>query len=526
VTGVLDLLERSAGTEAWMLFVPESKDRVPFADVWQDAATAADWFSARTAEGDTVAMVLTGTRASVTAMLGAWRAGLRIASLPDPSRMATNDYVALLRHVQADVVPSLVVVPPSAMTHLPPVGVPLAPHEASTAGGPPGRRDYAGGFVQYTSGSTQRPAGVRLTADAIAAGISAIIDRFRGVVHDPVICSWLPLSHDMGLFGGCLASLVAAPEAPNATGTCLIDTALFARQPRVWLRTCTEVEASITVSSVLGLELACRLSGRPGEIDLSRLETCIVGAEQVRMEVLDRFVERYRPLGLAPHAIRPSYGLAENTLAVTIPEFGAPLVARTIEALEISTVVGDGTRVVSCGSPVPGTEVRIANADAAGVGEIAIRGDALFQGYTGGREPRCDGDWFLTGDMGTMVDGCLYPVGRSDDMIVARGLNIMPTEVEALAADVLGRVCKAAAAVPDGDGAFEIVVELSTATASFPDLAAALRSACARRFSVAPTRVVAVPRGMLPRTASGKIRRVSTRWMLDRAEFEVLAQHG
>lgn len=520
---LLDIFEDAAASGAWIDFASDA-GRVPFEDLWKRSERAAAWMAERFEPGETVALVLSARPDAVCALLGAWRAGLTVASLPDPARTTLTEYRRFLQRVAVDVRPRLLLTaaPTAAELNDCELPVEVAPYGDAFAAALPRQRDVAGAFVQFTSGSTRDPAGVKLSLSAVAHNLRSIVDRVQP--HDgadeTVVCSWLPLSHDMGLFGGLLAPLVAAADGRGQIGMCIVDTADFTRRPSVWLKTCARVGAAITMSNMAGLEIASRIARTAKGLDLRCLHTCLVGAEPLRPAVFDDFLRAYEPFGLAHSVLRPSYGLAENTVAVSIPTFGAPVRLRQFPPDDaVSTVEPQG--VVSCGPPVSGTEVQIVGGT---IGEISIRGASLFSGYTGRRQQRSHEGWHLTGDVGAFVDGELYPMGRIDDMIVTRGFNLFPTDVEELvmrAAPCTRRV----AAVTDGAGGYALVLELSSA-GLFADIAPVVRTACVQQLSVAPARIVSVRRGELSFTASGKLRRVEVARRLAQGALDIVGELG
>lgn len=524
---ILDLLDDASRSTAWVEFRGQSSERLQFEDLWRQSFLVANWLSQRTTAGQTIALVLTSSKDALSLLFGSWIAGLQVASLPDPARVATTAYAAFLEAVHSEVSPELFFLPPAARERLRScLSFDLASPSEPFLSSRPGRSAGGGSLLQFTSGSTSLAAGVRLTLPNIAANVDAILERLRGDAETPIVCSWLPLSHDMGLVGGCLAPIVAGAEsASGGSGTCLLEPSYFARRPSAWLATCSEAKATVTLATPSSLALATKFVGRQRtRLDLSHLESCVIGAEHIPAETLAEFVHSFDSAGFAPRALKPSYGLAENTVAVTIPrpDSGLPVHSFPGTVGPISTTVRPRTMVVGCGPPVRGTEVRIiASSSSSEIGEIAIRGTSLFSGYAGGREERRLDGWFLTGDIGAIVEGDLYPMGRLDDMIVARGENLLPTELEAVALAAAGGVARAAAAVPDGDS-YAIVIELGNRAATGL-LVQNIRSDCAKRFGIAPARVVAVARRSLPRTASGKLKRPDIKWRLAEGELDLVA---
>ncbi len=525
---LLDQLEASANTSTSLSFGSVASERVAFSRIWSDSQISAGWMSARHGDGEPIAMVLNASQACLTALFGAWRAGLTVLSLPDPSRMAADPYAALLDQLAATHGRLDLLADPANMASLPETSsVETHRFEATTAGGPGKRRESVGSFIQYTSGSTRKPAGVVLDLTAMAAGIAGIVDRIGSYLPNGTggarVCSWLPLSHDMGLVGGCLTAIVGGGDTPEGIGTLLIEPAAFVRRPTVWLRSCAEFGASITLSSAHGLDLATRTASKLQGIDLSSIEAILVGGEMIRPETLDSFASAYAHQGLRRSVLRPAYGLAENTLAVTIGQPSDEPNHRP-QPPTSEDRCGEQRPIVSCGPAVAGTEVRIASPDAEGIGEIAIRGASLFTGYTGERTARYDDGWYLTGDLGFMVGDELHPIGRRDDMLVVRGMNLMPSDIEAVIADELGPVCRNVAAVQSGPG-YAVIIETRT-PAPVMDSAATLRSLCVRQVGIGPDRIIVVGKRGLPITTSGKVQRSAARTQLLAGELAIVDERS
>jgi fatty-acyl-CoA synthase len=243
-------------------------------------------------------------------------------------------------------------------------------------------------YLQFTSGSTGRPRAVQVTRGSLAANCAAI---GAGIALNPIRdvgVSWLPLHHDMGLVGfGCAALTAGVPVV-------FLPTAMFLRDPGVWMRTVSAHAGTVTFGPSFAYSLAARRV-RPGEakdLDLSRVRVLGCGAEPINATALSRFLAAYAPAGLDPAALAPAYGLAEATLAVSFA----------------SGLRADAAGAVDCGRPVPGHEVAVV--EAAGVprasgeiGEVWVRGPSVAGGYLG--EPESDAfrhdGWLRTGTSAT-----------------------------------------------------------------------------------------------------------------------------
>jgi acyl-CoA synthetase (AMP-forming)/AMP-acid ligase II len=524
---ILDFLEDAGSGNGTIRFVPDHPEPLPVAELWRRSGRAARWFSARFPENAAVAMVMATTPAAVAAMVGAWRAGLTVASLPGPGRgMSAGEYQHQVGRACQRVGAELLAVDDDLIPLLPPMSVPTAGF-AQCDDGTGGRTCGRGELVQFTSGSTSAPKGVRISLSAIAANVASILEVLAPEAGD-CACSWLPLSHDMGLVGMLLSSWSAGrPAAVGRGELCLIRPEYFLRDPGSWLRICSETGATTTAAPEFGYALAARTIGTAERLDLSRLRTCICGGEVIRWSTLERFAEASAAAGFRARAFCPAYGLAEATLAVTMvrPEQNATV--RYADAAALSdgewrdTPAGQGQAVVSAGTCLPGMDCRIAG-ESSGLGAVEVTGRSMFSGYLGAGPPfRSDG-WLRTGDLGILIDGQLYLAGRYDDRIVVAGRNVDATQIEGSISGKGGLRHGGAAAVEDGDGGFALVAE----TAEIPDpqpIADEVRDMLVRAIGLAPSAVIFVPRGSLPKTPSGKLQRYRVRSLLHTGRLEQMA---
>ena len=506
---MLDLLDDAATGRGTVHFIGEEPEPTPISELWAASEQAARWMAATVGTGGTVAAVLTNSRACVAALFGAWRAGCTVASLPLPARgMVPQLYVDQLTRFCAAAGAQTLMLDPA---HAPLVAdAPLSVHtfDETLSGGPSFSSAGEAALVQFTSGSVGTPKGIYLTLDAVGTHVAAIVAALEPVPGD-ASCSWLPLSHDMGLIGQLLSPL--AGGAPQFGHHCLtlMKPETFMANPRSWLRTCSETGSTITVAPNFALELAVRTSRRIGSLDLSRLRAIVVGSESVRADTLVRFAEAFEPVGFRPLAFCPAYGLAEATLAVTIVRPGEPW--RSIPQRDDQVASGGASRpLVSTGTPVDGVEVRVTPSDGV-VGPIEFRSPSLLSRYIGAELLLTADGYFVTGDNGVMDDGELFVVGRGDEAIVVAGRNLYPDDIEtAVHHESIRRGCIAAVAAPDGGLA--IVVEPSASSMSRADLETAcrgIRTAVASQIGCPLAMVAFVPRGSLPKTPSGKLRRLA-----------------
>lgn len=471
--------------------------RHPWAEVHARSENVADWLLNE--EVATLGLANEPTVELIAAILGAFQAGVPVTIAPGPVRGADADKWAqstVARFAGMGVSHVL-----STGTQLEQIGLvdggpvvkelnSIAPLTRSTSFVQPDRPATVA-IMQGTAGSTGVPRAVQLSPDAVLANLDGLNSRV-GVGPDDVGCSWLPLYHDMGL-SFVLAGALRGIDVWQA------PTGAFQASPFRWLNWLTESRATITAAPNMAYGLIGKYSRRVTDVDLSSLRFALNGGEPVDCELTARFADEMARFGFSAGALAPSYGLAESTCAVTVPEPGQGLV-----------VDDDGHALL--GEPIPGMSLRIEPRDDDKVGEVHIRGTSMMSGYRGDA-PRNPGDWFATGDLGYLVDGHLVVCGRAKELITVAGRNIFPAEVERVAAGAPGVREGAVVAVGVGERSIRpgvaVVAEFrgrDEATAR-ADLIERVASEC----GVVPTDVVLVRPGTLPRTSSGKLRRLEVK---------------
>ncbi|MFN0088610.1 MAG: fatty acyl-AMP ligase [Blastocatellia bacterium] len=391
-------------------------------------------------------------------------------------------------------------------------------------------------FLQYTSGSTTLPKGVMVTHANLMANISAFLGP-AGMNAGPedVGLSWLPLYHDMGLIGFILGPLIYIGPVV------ILSTMSFARDPRIWLRTIDKYRATITCAPNFAYaQVIKRLRDQDLEsLDLSCLRVAGCGAEPIHAPTLRGFAERLAPAGFRAEAFMPSYGLAESTLAISLHRMGTPLRTEIIhtadlkrgKAIPTTEQNGGGKEIVSCGLPIPDHQLAILDEEGAPlpereIGEVVIKGPSVTSGYFRNPEATAaawrDG-WLRTGDLGYLADGALFICGRSKELIIIRGANYYPQDIEWAVRDLPGVKRGNVAAFGVNEGGDERLVILAEADARE---AAALRTEIANRIretvGLEVHRVMPVPPGTLMRTTSGKLQRSKMKQLYEQGELPEL----
>ncbi|WP_239476633.1 fatty acyl-AMP ligase [Nocardia arizonensis] len=400
-------------------------------------------------------------------------------------------------------------------------------------------------FLQYTSGSTSTPKGVMVTHRNLVANEEMIREAF-GHDRDSTVVGWAPFFHDQGLIGNVLQPLYVGATAV------LMSPVTFIRRPLLWLSTISRYRAHTSGGPNFAFDacVARATAGAHGDWDLSSWQVAFNGAEPIREQTLRRFAETFAPYGFDAAALYPCYGLAESTLMVSASAKGrgAVTIEADVEALGqrryVPAADGPARTLVGSGAIMAAERVRIIDPDTGlpcppdRAGEIWIAGDHVAQGYWRNAEAtehtfraRCaddpDRDHLRTGDLGLLVDGELYVVGRLKDMIIVRGRNYYPHDIEFTvqrAHPALRAGGSAAFAVPGRDGEKLVVVQEIrrdyTGDAD-ADIAGAIRAAVLREHDLAIGELVLTVAGQLGKTSSGKIMRSAARQRHLAEGFEV-----
>jgi fatty-acyl-CoA synthase len=511
----------------------------PYAELRQDAIRVAHRLKADgIGAGDRVALIAETAAEFVALFYGAMYAGAWPVPLPLPTSFGGKDaYIDQLAVQLNSSDPALLLYPPD---------LPMAGDAAEAAGfrardwasflaveappcplDPPKADDIA--YLQYSSGSTRFPHGVVITHRALMSNLAAHAHSMHIGQGDRGV-SWLPFYHDMGLVG-CMMSMVA-----NQMSVDYLKTEDFARRPLAWLDLITRnKEQSMSYSPTFGYDIcARRVSSQTdvaGRFDLSRWRVAGNGADMIRPDVMQSFVDTFAAAGFDAASFLPSYGLAEATLAVTVMPPDEGIVVELVEeTLLAGGSPGERDRpqryraVVNCGKPVKDMEVAIRGDDDSVLGErevgkVFCRGTSVMVGYfrDEAATDACldDEAWLDTGDMGYMSNGYLYVVGRAKDMIIINGKNHWPQDiewaVEQLPGFKAGDIAAFAITTPGGEETPAVLVQCRTSDiAERGRLRDAIRERV-RAITGINCVIELVPPRSLPRTSSGKLSRAKAR---------------
>jgi 1-acyl-sn-glycerol-3-phosphate acyltransferase len=398
------------------------------------------------------------------------------------------------------------------------------------------------GFLQYTSGSTGNPKGVVLSHSNLLVNVQAMGAAVRATSED-VFVSWLPLYHDMGLIGGCFATMFLGFPVV------LMSPLAFLSRPSSWMRAIHRHRGTISGGPNFSYELCLRRiqDDEMAGIDLSSWRFAFNGAEPVSQDTLENFANRFGKNGFRRHSLSPVYGLAECTVGVAFTTPGEPWrmdvldrdrFSKTGEAVPVSSGNANTTRVVGCGNVIEGHDLRVV--DAAGLelpdrheGQLQFRGPSSTSGYY--RNPEATkglfaGEWLNTGDRAYLADGMVYLTGREKDIIIRGGRNISPYELEHAVGDLAGvrRGCVAVFGSRDAASGTErmvVLAEMRGEDASRHESLKRMINELAVSLTGGPADdIVLAPPATVPKTSSCKIRRVAARQYYERGPSAVRPQ--
>jgi acyl-CoA synthetase (AMP-forming)/AMP-acid ligase II len=420
---------------------------------------------------------------------------------------------------------------------------PDEPHEVPAT---PSSDDVA--FLQYTSGSTSDPKGVMVTHGNLIENLEMIrlaLGNTRRSTH----VSWVPLYHDMGLILNVLQSLYLGALCV------LLAPVTFVQRPLNWLRAIHEYRAEVAGAPNFAFDL-CAQRFRADQmqgVDLSCWKVAFNAAEPVRADTIERFTAAFQPYGFEPRAMRPLYGMAEATLLISSGPRATSPVTRpvSLDAFrrnEIAAPAGadDTYRVIGCGESILGQRIAIVDPQTRCrlppdcIGEVWVGGPHVCKGYWQNPaatkstfQARIAGDrddqpWLRTGDLGFMdAAGELYITGRNKDMMIVRGMNYYPQDIENTVYDshpALRRHCGAAFSMLTEGGEKVVLVQEVERTQrrglDIEEIVGCIREAVANNHEIALDTIVLIRPGAIPKTTSGKIQRSLARQMWLQNSFE------
>ena len=403
-------------------------------------------------------------------------------------------------------------------------------------------------FLQYTSGSTSEPKGVMLSHHQLLYNASLVQKAFH---TNPEILGvfWLPLYHDMGLIGG-----VIQPIYCGGSSTLIAPTA-FLQRPSIWLETISRTRATISGGPDFAYDLCARKvsAEERSRLDLSSWDLAFIGAERVRPQTAERFIAAFSGCGFRREALFPCYGLAEATLLVSGGPRQAPPVVLAVDSesltrneIEITTAEDDACHLMACGENLPGQRILIVNPQSClrlvdgRIGEIWVQGPSVASGYfenpqatdatfCAWRADIGEGPFLRTGDLGFLCDGQLYVTGRLKNLIIIRGRNHYPEDIEHTIQSAYDGLragyCAAFSVEVDNRDQLVVVQEIEPRHRDLDTVSAirAIRAVIAGRHELEVHAVVLVKAGNVPNTSSGKTRRAACRERYLQGELEIVA---
>jgi acyl-CoA synthetase (AMP-forming)/AMP-acid ligase II len=403
-------------------------------------------------------------------------------------------------------------------------------------------------FLQYTSGSTSDPKGVVVTHAMLLANMGQA-QRALGTGKHSTCVNWLPLYHDMGLILSVVGSMYLGALCV------LLSPSGFMQRPLTWLRAISHYRAEITASPNFAYDLCvARLRADQMEgVDLSSWKIILVGAEPIRAPTIEKFIETFTPYGLNPASMNPGFGMAEATLIVSMSPVGAGVDTRTLSrtgmqgnVIRVADNPDDAHVLVGCGYPIPDSRLAIVDPQtlrrlpADTVGELWIEGPHVARAYWDNPEASAaslhariegeSGEWLRSGDLGFLdAKGQLFITGRIKDLIIIRGTNHYPQDIELTverAHPALRQNGGAVFSVPDERGEETLVVvqevERTARNRIDPDeITGIIREAVTTEHELFARHIVLIRPQTLPKTTSGKVQRSLTRklWLEHKLDY-------
>jgi acyl-CoA synthetase (AMP-forming)/AMP-acid ligase II len=403
-------------------------------------------------------------------------------------------------------------------------------------------------FLQYTSGSTSDPKGVMVAHRNLIENLE-MMRQVQGNTRQSTYASWIPLYHDMGLVGNVLQSLYVGSLCV------LLAPITFMQRPLSWLRAISRYRAQVAGGPNFAFDLCAQRFrvDQMQDVDLSCWEVAFNGAEPVRADTIERFATTFAPYGFDPRAMNPQYGLAEATVMISAgPKLAGPVIRSVglvaFRRSEIAAPAGeqDKHRIVGCGRSVIGGRLAIVDPQTSRrlepdrVGEIWVSGSHVCQGYWQSSDAtratfkariegeQGDNDWLRTGDLGFMDEsGEIFITGRAKDMIIVRGINYYPQDIENTVYNshsALRRHFGAVFSVASESGEKLVLVQeverMQRRKLDTEEIIRSIREVVANEHEISLDSIVLISPGEIPKTTSGKIQRSLTRQMWLQNTFE------
>ena len=536
---------------------PEGSD-VTFAELERNALAIAAFLQSLGFQGERVLLLLPTGADYVRAFFGCLYAGaIAIPAFP-PHGGNVRKGESWFQTVARDATPLLAFTAPEIIDRLPNQLMQQAGIRPVTLGEidpamaadwcPPEINAESIAFLQYTSGSTSVPKGVMVCHGNLLDNMK-VIRTVCGNDQESTVVSWLPLHHDMGLIGAVLH------PAYLGARSVLLSPARFMHSPVSWLAAITRFRGRSSSAPNFAYDI-CAQKIKPEQkidLDLSSWQVAVNGAEPVRAQTMEQFTAAFAHCGFRAEAFLPCYGLAESTLMVTGKRTSTQTVvkgvsARAMQQHRVCKPLGDedSRLLVGCGGALSEHEVRIVEpetrmlCDEDAIGEIWVGGPSVAQGYWNRREesastfrarlcPDERGPFLRTGDLGFFSEGQLFISGRRKDLIIIRGRNLYPQDIELTAHLVDHNLRPGAGAVfvveVGGEQNLVLANEIERHAQIEPEkLMAVVRAAVLLEHGVALQTVVLVRNGTIPKTTSGKIKRFACRELFLSGELAVVAQ--
>jgi len=479
----------------------------------------------------------------VVAFVGAMQAGLIAVPLTDPQLGAHDEHV---HSVVRDSAPSVILTTRSVADDIAEYAQPYegrpAPsvievdrlHNDSTDAFEAGGTDYPElAYLQYTSGSTRAPAAVMVSHNNLRANYTQIehayFEAYGNVTPpDTTVVSWVPLSHNMGLFIGVCAPILVGLHS------ILLSPLSFVQRPARWIELLAGNPRTFSPIPNFAFDLTALATSDEdlAGVDLGHVLAIVCGGERIQTAALNRFTERFAPVNLPDAVVRPSYGLAEATVYVATRESGHAPKTVHFDPEELTEgratrSASGGTALLSYGVPRSPT-VRIVDPETrqecpeGNVGEIWVHGENVAMGYwhrqddtervfgaaiTAPTDGTPASPWLRTGDLGAISDGELFIMGRIKDLLIVYGRNHYPDDIEATIQQLTGGRAAAIAVPGDRTEQLVVIIEGSGGTDDLETVKSDVAAAISDAHGLGVADLVVVASGSLPSTASGKVRR-------------------